>query len=80
MSIDNGRRVRLTVPRLFEGEAGLSEGLLAFIPNVTVRPRQARFCDAGELDGVPVRLFFVGANGPFVTFRFSTALETGGDQ
>jgi hypothetical protein len=70
MSIDNGRRLRLTVPRLFDGEAGESEGVLAFIPNVTVRPRRARFCDAGELEGRPVRLIFVGGDDPFVTFRY----------
>lgn len=71
--IDNGRRVRLTVPRLFDGEAGESEGLLAFIPNVTVRPRRPQFCTEGVLDGAPVRLKFVGSDGPFATFRFEGA-------
>jgi hypothetical protein len=71
--IDNGRRVRLTVPRLFDGDAGESEGLLAFIPNVTVRPRGARFCKEGELAGRPVRLTFVAEDGPFVTFRYEDA-------
>jgi hypothetical protein len=70
MSIDNGRRVRLTVPRLFDGEAGESEGRLAFIPNVTVRQRKPQFCTEGVLDGQPVRLTFVGSDGTFVSFRY----------
>lgn len=68
--IDNGLRVSLFVPRLFEGEAGMSDGLLAFIPNVTVRPRKPQFCTDGVLEGVPVRLAFQAKDGPFVTFRF----------
>lgn len=73
LTIDNGRRVRLTVPRLFDGEAGESEGVLAFIPNVTVNRRRPQFCTEGVLNGVPVRLSFVGGDAPFVTFRFEVA-------
>lgn len=65
--IDNGRRVRLIISGLFDGEAGESRGLLSFIRNR--RGKQARFVREGELDGERVRLTFVGEDGGFVTVR-----------
>jgi uncharacterized phiE125 gp8 family phage protein len=59
--IDNGRRVRLIIAGLFDGEAGESQGVLAFIPNR--KPKRARFARDGELDGAPVRLTFIGEDG-----------------
>jgi hypothetical protein len=71
--IDNGRKVHLVVPGVFEGIAGESDGAVAFKPNMKVRrARQAR---DGELHGAPVRLIYVGEAAGYVTFRYE-ALET----
>lgn len=54
MSIDNGRRVRLIVDGLFDGMAGESGGVVAFVPNLSaMRPEAAR---GGIMDGDPVLL------------------------
>ena len=54
MIIDNGNRVRLIISGVFDGEAGLSRGVVAFRPNRTDKP--ATSARAGLLDGAPVRL------------------------
>ena len=54
MIIDNGRQVRLVIDGVFDGMAGLSRGVVAFVPNRSGRgPEEAR---GGLLDGEPVRL------------------------
>lgn len=68
MSIDNGRQRRLIVPGVFDGIAGESEGLLAFIPDRNGKP--ARYARLGTLDGEQVALSYVAENKPFVTFRY----------
>ncbi len=65
--IDNGRRRRLIIDGVFEGDAGEANGVLALMPNRKgKRPRMAR---SGLLDGEAVRLTFVGEDGVFVTYR-----------
>ena len=71
MTIDNGRRRHLAIHGLFEGEAGESRGVLAFIPNR--RGKRPAFARAGELDGLPVSLTFIGESGPFVSYRYEPA-------
>lgn len=52
--IDNGRRVRMVVDGVFDGMAGESRGVIAFIPNRSEsRPEAAR---GGLMDGEPVLL------------------------
>lgn len=52
MKIDNGRRARLIIEGVFDGDAGLSRGLLAFRPNrSTAKPDLAR---GATLDGEPI--------------------------
>lgn len=70
-AIDNGRQRRLVVADIFDGMAGESGGLLAFIPN---RPgRRVQQARGAILDGEPVLLTLVSAPGPrspFATFRY----------
>jgi hypothetical protein len=73
MAIDNGRRVRLIVAGLFDGEAGESQGVLAFIPNR--KGKRARYAREGELAGQRVGLVFIGEDGPFVSFRLADPIE-----
>jgi hypothetical protein len=76
MGIDNGRRVRLVIAGLFAGEAGESRGVVSFIPTRKARPSQLRLIEEGELDGAPVALSFIGADGPFASYAWR-AIEGG---
>lgn len=69
MIIDNGRKRRLIVAGVFDGECGESDGLLSFIPNrATARPESVR---GGLLDGDVVILSDIKTgDGPFVTARY----------
>ena len=53
MKIDNGEWRHLVIDGVFDGMAGLSRGMLAFVPRGGRKPEEAR---AGTLDGEPVRL------------------------
>lgn len=64
MIVDNGTRAHLIIDGVFDGTAGLSRGVVAFIPNRTGRkPQDAR---GGLLDGAPVRVA-VTVDGPICT-------------
>lgn len=69
--IDNGRQRRLVIAGLFDGIAGESDGLLAFIPNRSgKRPQEVR---GGLLDDQPISLTLVAAPAPkrpFCSFRY----------
>ena len=70
MIIDNGRRARLIIAGVFDGMAGVSRGLVAFIPNrAGNKPEMAR---GAILDGDPVRLSDVqkAEGGPAYTARY----------
>lgn len=54
MKIDNGEWRHLVIAGVFDGLAGLSRGVLAFIP--TQPNRKVESARAGTLDGEPVRL------------------------
>jgi hypothetical protein len=69
MTIDNGRRVRLFIERVFDGEAGESAGVVSFIAGIKEANR-AKFATGGTIDGDPVRLTFIGREGPFVSYRY----------
>lgn len=72
MIIDNGARVALVIQGVFEGRAGLSEGLLSFTPNRVGRsPALAR---GALLNGDPVRLYDVtlSDDGRSCTAKFET--------
>ena len=70
--IDNGSRVRLWIPGVFEGEAGVSRGVIAFIPNRAghLPKKEVR----GEIDGQPawINVRQCGASSMFAgTFRLA---------
>lgn len=69
MNIDNGRRARLEIAGVFEGEAGVQGNRVSFLPNrSTARPESVK---GGMLDGKPVKLVTTKeATGPFYTSRF----------
>lgn len=74
MIIDNGRRVRLIIAGLFDGQAGESDGVVSFIPNRSgTRPASAR---GALLDGAPVFLTLregPTAGAPFCTYSWRVA-------
>ncbi|WP_298690163.1 hypothetical protein [uncultured Sphingomonas sp.] len=55
--IDNGKRVTLDIPNVFSGTAGVSGGILAFIP--AGRISRPDTISAATLDGKPVRLSII---------------------
>lgn len=69
MKIDNGRRARLVVPGVFDGDAGVVGNRATFVPNrYGDRPNTVR---GGLLDGAPVLLAITkDENGPFWTARY----------
>jgi hypothetical protein len=67
--IDNGRRVRLVIDGVFDGEAGLADGVLACIPNR--KGKRARYARRAELDGRTVLLTFIGDKDGFASFRYA---------
>lgn len=69
MIVDNGSRVPLVIDGVFDGDAGLSRGVLAFIPNRTGRaPEQVR---GGVMNGHGVKLTVErDGEGPMYLARF----------
>lgn len=69
MKVDNGRRVRLIIPGVFDGWAGVQGNKASFIPNrLGSRPEAIK---GGMLDGQPVLLWTTKEEGGRIyTARF----------